>query len=99
MPADPPRLGAGWEVDHLRKLMAAAALGILAAVGAYVLLHSPALGAVAANNWLRSIGGSTDATQFQTMLEAYAAAYRLFGAILLGGGMFGFFHEVRDRVG
>ena len=59
---------------------------VLALVGLWLLVQSPLLGLEAAGDFLRRQGGSAHGDDYRAVLEAYAAMYRLLGAVLLGVG-------------
>lgn len=73
-----------------------AAAGLLSVIGILLMLNSPTMGLAAADAWLTSIGGSVNSAKYQAMMTAFSDSYRLLGAVLLGGGMFGAFQWLRN---
>jgi len=66
----------------------------VAAIGLWLALQSPILARGAADSMVRSSGGSTSTDIYLAVLDAYAAAYRLVGAVLLAVGAFFSLHLV-----
>lgn len=65
----------------------------IAIVGLWILLKSTLWGIDSANDYLRSVGGSMDTSQFGCIQESFMASYRLLGSVLLGVGVFGFIYR------
>lgn len=65
----------------------------IAMVGLWILLKSTLWGIDSANDYLRSVGGGMETSQFGSIQESFMASYRLLGSVLLGAGLFGFFQK------
>lgn len=85
-----------WEAKGINKAVVTVVSGVCAVAGILLVLNSPTMGLAATGSWLRSVGGSADGTQYQAMMSAYTAAYRLLGGIVLGGGILGLLQQMRD---
>jgi hypothetical protein len=61
---------------------------VIAFIGLWILLKSTIWGLNSANDYLRSVGGSMDSSQFAVIRESFMVSYRLLGSVLLGVGTF-----------
>ncbi|AFC28383.1 hypothetical protein PM3016_1458 [Paenibacillus mucilaginosus 3016] len=61
---------------------------ILSIVGFLLVIMSPQLASIGADNFVHKMGGVADKDETLRRLETYAAAYRMLGGIFLGIGLY-----------